>query len=160
MEIKIENYTLFLSPEVMKILDMYIQRQLNDPESGGIILGRIIADNIEVQRLSLPTAIDKCTRTTFERQHLSAQIIINYEFANSNGQVTYLGEWHTHPEDHPTPSATDLKMIKEQFKQNKIHTDFLILFIQGHKSLFAALITKKGIVWASQHIYNNPQILF
>jgi integrative and conjugative element protein (TIGR02256 family) len=146
MEIKIDNYTLTLSAEALKILDSYIQRKLNDPESGGIILGKITAEDIQVQRLSVPTEIDKCSRAHFERHRLSAQIVINYEHANSYGQVTYLGEWHTHPEDHPTPSGTDMKMIKQQFAQNKIHTEFLLLLIQGRKSLFAGIIDKEGSV--------------
>lgn len=146
MEIKIANYSLILSPEVLKILDKHIQRKLYDPESGGIILGKIVSNNIQVDRLSVPTELDKCSRLNFERHRLSAQIIINYEYANSYGQVSYLGEWHTHPEDHPSPSGTDIKMIKQQFTQNKINTDFLILLIQGRKSLFATILNKKGII--------------
>lgn len=155
MEIKINNYSLILSAEVLKILDTYIQRKLRDTESGGIILGRIMANTIQVQRLSVPTELDKCSRMNFERHRLSAQIVINYEHANTYGQVTYLGEWHTHPEDHPSPSETDIKMIKQQFAQNKIHTEFLILLIQGRKALFAALINKGGIIRASQNLYSN-----
>jgi integrative and conjugative element protein (TIGR02256 family) len=153
MEIKIDNYLLTLSAEVLHILDKYIQRKLSDPESGGIILGKVTSDTIQIQRLSTPTELDKCSRMNFERHRLSAQIVINYEHANSYGQVAYLGEWHTHPEDYPSPSSTDIKMIKQQFAQNKIHTDFLILLIQGRKSLFAALINKDGIVRASQIFY-------
>jgi integrative and conjugative element protein (TIGR02256 family) len=154
MNIKIDDYTLMLSTEVLKILDSYIQRKLNNPESGGIILGKITAENIQVQRLSVPTELDKCSRTNFERHRLSAQIVINYEHANSYGQVTYLGEWHTHPEDHPSPSGTDIKMIKQQFSQNKIHTEFLILLIQGRKSLFAGLINKEGIIYGYNQLNN------
>jgi integrative and conjugative element protein (TIGR02256 family) len=146
MEIKIDNYILTLSAEALQILDSYIQRKLNDPESGGIILGKITAEHIQVQRLSIPTELDKCSRTHFERHRLSAQIVINYEHANSYGQVTYLGEWHTHPEDHPTPSGIDMKMIKQQFVQNKNNTEFLLLLIQGRKSLFAGIINKEGSV--------------
>jgi integrative and conjugative element protein (TIGR02256 family) len=149
MEIKIDTYLLSLSAEVLHILEKYIQRKLSDPESGGIILGKIISDTIQIQRLSIPTELDKRSRMNFERHRLSAQIVTNYEYANSYGQVAYLGEWHTHPEDHPSPSGTDIKMIKQQFNQNKIHTDFLILLIQGRKSLFAAIINKDGTLICS-----------
>jgi len=148
MEIKIQNYIITLSAEALSILDKHVQRHLSDPESGGIILGRIAADTIQIQRLSTPTELDKHSRMNFERHRLSAQIVVNYEYANSNGQVTYLGEWHTHPEDFPSPSPTDIKMIKQQFAQNKIHTEFLILLIQGRKTLFSALINKGGILFS------------
>jgi integrative and conjugative element protein (TIGR02256 family) len=103
----------------------------------------------------LPTELDKCSRTNFERHRLSAQIVINYEHANSHGQVTYLGEWHTHPEDYPIPSGQDMKMIKEQFAQNKIHTEFLLLLIQGRKSLFAAFINKEGVIRGNHQLHKN-----
>jgi integrative and conjugative element protein (TIGR02256 family) len=150
MEIKIDNYSITLSPEALEILDTYIQRKPSDPEGGGIILGMIAGDVIQLQRLSVPTELDIRSRTGFVRHRLSAQIVINHEHANTYGQVTYLGEWHTHPEDHPTPSGTDITMIKRQFWQNKIHTDFLILLIQGRETLFGALINKDGIIRAGQ----------
>lgn len=155
MEIKIDRYLLVLSAEVLNILHRSMQRKQSDPESGGIILGKVTAENILVQRLSIPTELDRRSRTNFERHRLSAQIIINYEYANSYGQVTYLGEWHTHPEDHPSPSGTDIKMIRQQFTQNKIYTDFLILLIQGNKSLFAAIINQDGAIKASHNLTNN-----
>jgi len=155
MEIQIDNYTITLSAEVLKILDTYTQRRLSDPESGGVILGNVTTEYIQVQRLSVPTELDKCSRTRFERHRLSAQIIINYEHANSYGQVTYLGEWHTHPEDHPSPSGTDVKMIREQFTHNKIHTKFLILLIQGHKSLFVGLVSQDGKIQSNHNLPNN-----
>ena len=46
MEIKIDNYSLTLSAEVLHILDKYIQRKLSDSESGGIILGKITFEGI------------------------------------------------------------------------------------------------------------------
>lgn len=146
MEIKIDKYTLVLSAEALHILDHYIQRQPFASESGGVVMGRIVGDTILVERLSIPTELDKSSRMHFERHRLSAQMIINYEHTNTYGQVTYLGEWHTHPEDHPSPSQMDLKMIRQQFHNNKIHTHFLVLLIQGKKTLFASLITKEGIM--------------
>lgn len=95
-------------------------------------------------KLSVPTTLDKASRTNFERSKLSAQIILEYEFHNSNGQLTYLGEWHTHPESFPTPSSTDLNMLKDQFKNNKISTDFLILIIKGTKGLYVRVIDNNG----------------
>lgn len=148
MEIKINEYTLTLSVEVLLILEQYTQHEWNAKESGGIILGKIVENNINIERLSIPTELDKGYRTYFERHRLSAQIIIDYEHINSYGQMVYLGEWHTHPEDHPTPSSIDIKMIKQQFKHNIIHTDFLILLIKGRENLFASLINSNGIIIA------------
>lgn len=146
MIVQIDKYTFRFQTEVLKILQSHIQHKAEDHERGGIILGRVFEGNIfEVSKLSIPTELDRSSRYNFERHRLSAQIIIEYEFYNSNQQLTYLGEWHTHPEDHPTPSSTDLKMIDTQFKENKFHTSCLMLLIQGIKSTFIGIKDKKGL---------------
>lgn len=96
-----------------------------------------------IERLSVPTELDKASRMNFERHRLSAQIVINHEYFNSNSQVTYLEEWHTHPEDIPSPSGFDRKMIDRQFKSNIINTDFLVLIIQGRKKMYATIIDQE-----------------
>jgi integrative and conjugative element protein (TIGR02256 family) len=146
MQIKAGKYNISISIEVQNILSLYIQNDPKAPENGGIILGKIAnASDIQLLKLSIPTELDKASRTNFERHRLSAQIIINYEHINSHGQMLYLGEWHTHPEDHPKPSEVDVIMIKQQFERNKIHTDFLLLLIQGRKTLYVGCFDKNGL---------------
>ncbi|WP_407666996.1 Mov34/MPN/PAD-1 family protein [Mucilaginibacter sabulilitoris] len=126
------------------ILEKFTQYNRKDPEAGGILLGKIINDEINILKVSVPTSLDRASRTNFERNKVSAQIILDYEFYNSNGQLTYLGEWHTHPERYPTPSYTDLHMLKDQFKNNKLHTNFLLLVIKGTEGLYIRLLDKDG----------------
>lgn len=146
MNVKIGKHTIVLSAEVISVLSRHIQDDRKKPESGGIIIGRIVSDVIMAEKLSIPTQLDKATRTTFERHRLSAQIIIDYEHINSYGQMIYLGEWHTHPEDYPRPSSMDIQMIRQQFRENKIMTTFLILLIQGRKGVSVSVINKVGLV--------------
>jgi len=145
MKVELGNYQIVLHAEVISVMEFYTQHKRNQPESGGIVLGKIIGDEIHVLRLSPPTELDKADRTNFERHRLSAQIIINHEFHNSNRQVIYLGEWHTHPEDFPTPSGVDMSMIKKQFRENKIHIEFLLLLIKGIKALYIATYSEKDL---------------
>ncbi len=145
MELTLQGKHFYFTDEVVAILDFHKQRKSNDNEKGGIILGKIQDNNIIINRLSVPTELDKSSRYNFERHRLSAQIIIDYEFHNSNKQITYLGEWHTHPEDNPSPSQTDLKMIQQQISSNIIHTDFLILMIQGREKLYFGIKDKKQL---------------
>lgn len=144
MNFNISNYDLHLHIQPKKILEEFTQYKSTDPEAGGIILGKIIDNQINILKLSIPTSLDKSSRTNFERNKLSAQIILDYEFHNSNGQLVYLGEWHTHPESNPTPSKTDLQMLTRQFKNNSLNTDFLILLIKGIKSLYIRIIKADG----------------
>lgn len=134
MNFKIGNYDILLHLQPREILEKFTQYKSTDHEAGGIILGKIIDNQINILKLTIPTSLDRSSRTNFERNKLSAQIILDYEFHNSNGQLIYLGEWHTHPESNPTPSKTDLQMLKRQFENNSLNTDFLLLFIKGIKA--------------------------
>jgi integrative and conjugative element protein (TIGR02256 family) len=139
MIIYIKQYTIVLHVESIRMMNHFTQLQKHQPEAGGIILGQVRGDTVQVLKLSPPTELDKASRYNFERHRLSAQIIINYEFFNSHQQTTYLGEWHSHPEDLPTPSPTDERMIEQQFRKNQFQTPFLLLLIKGQKGLYVRL---------------------
>ena len=142
MNFQLGPYALVLHTQPRDILEKFTQYNRKDLEAGGILLGKIINDEINILKVSVPTSLDRASRTNFERNKVSAQIILDYEFYNSNGQLTYLGEWHTHPERYPTPSYTDLHMLKDQFKNNKLHTNFLLLVIKGTEGLYIRLLDK------------------
>ncbi|MBW8360971.1 MAG: Mov34/MPN/PAD-1 family protein [Kaistella sp.] len=144
MQLKIDKYDILMHTQPLEILEKFTQHKAMAPEAGGIILGKIINDQINILKLSVPTSLDKGSRTNFERNKVSAQIILDYEFYNSNGQLIYLGEWHTHPEPYPSPSKTDLKMLKRQFESNSLNTDFLLLFIKGTDGLYIGIIDSDG----------------
>ena len=144
MIIKRDKYTIHISNEVLSILTRYKQDK-NQNESGGIILGSVHKENhIYISKISEPNAFDKSSRYGFERDKKAAQLIVDAEFYESNGKVIYLGEWHTHPEKNPTPSPIDIKMIKQQYKSNKINENFLILLIQGTESLYVVVYNEKN----------------
>ncbi len=139
MEIKRGKYTIQISERILVVLEEFKQDK-KPYESGGILLGSVSKNNyIKITKMSLPNSFDKASRFSFERNKQIAQIIVDFEFYNSNGKTIYLGEWHTHPEKNPIPSTIDRKMIKQQFKENTINESFLILIIQGLDSLYVGL---------------------
>jgi integrative and conjugative element protein (TIGR02256 family) len=140
MRYQIGKHNIAFHVGALGILDRFTQRNKNQPEAGGVILGKLIGDEIQIMRLSVPTQLDKASRYSFERHAYSAQIVIDYEFYNSGGEMVYLGEWHTHPEAHPTPSCADKNMIRRQYNNNGRQTDFLLLVIQGTSSRYVGLI--------------------
>lgn len=115
-------------------------------EKGGILLGQCLEDNkIIIKKASTPTLFDKSQRYNFYRDRRSAQIFIDYEFLNSLGKTIYIGEWHTHPEDYPTPSSTDIKMIKNQFSKNLINEKFLLMIIVGRNDYYVGYFNGKKL---------------
>jgi len=137
---QIGKHRIAFHREALAILEHFTQRHYGQHESGGIIMGKIIGDEIQIMRLSVPTMLDISSRYNFERHAVSAQIVIDYEFYNSGGEMVYLGEWHTHPEPHPRPSETDMKMIHRQYRSRGRTTDFLLLVIQGTESRYVSII--------------------
>lgn len=134
-----------ISDRVIEIFHTFRQFGQNSVESGGIILGQVNKEIILINRISIPNYKDKATKCSFLRDKDSAQIIVNHEFINSGGKTIYLGEWHTHPEKNAKPSPIDKKMIKEQFKCNKINIDFLILVIIGIENDYLGIQDEKSL---------------
>lgn len=116
-------------------------------EKGGILLGRCLDENtVVIEKASIPTLFDRSNKYNFQRDKRSAQIFIDYEFLSSQGKTIYLGEWHTHSEDAPIPSSTDIKMIKHQFKKNKINETFLFMVIVGRKKNYVGYYNGKKLI--------------
>lgn len=154
MQTKLLNRNIIFSENVLNVFKFYIQDDKTKHESGGILLGQVAGNNVYVLKASIPNNFDKSSRYSFERNKDIAQITVNYEFANTNGKTIYLGEWHTHPEDIPTPSGQDRKMIKEQMKLGKPNLSFLLLYIQGIQKSYLG-ICESGIL--KEHTIFNQQ---
>lgn len=137
---------LCLSENVINIFTDYKQLKSRSKESGGILLGQTEKNKFYITRVSLPNKFDKQSRYSFVRNKDIAQIISDFEYFNSEKKTIYLGEWHTHPEPIPTPSNTDLSMIKEEFKKAKNIQNFLFLVIQGQKELYIGLYDGKQLI--------------
>lgn len=140
------TYKIVLTDSVLNIFSKHKQLLPHSNESGGIVLGQINGDTIYINRASTPNVYDKSNRFRFEREKNAAQIIVDYEYFNSDQKITYLGEWHTHPEKTPTPSSQDRKMISEQNKYNTLNEPILFLIIQGIEDLYIACYDGKNLV--------------
>ena len=105
--------TLRFSSMALATFDLEIQRFPN-LEVGGVLLGCIVdEDTIFIQTASEggPKAIHE--EFYFQADHNYVDMLIDMEYANSEGKVVYLGEWHTHPQIHPEPSPKDLHSLTE-----------------------------------------------
>lgn len=155
IEILIANYHIFLSKRVLDDFNNYKQDKINKNESGGILLGQVFKNNIYILKNSVPSKYDISKRYSFERDMANAQKIIDLEFEESEGRTIYLGEWHTHPENDPNPSGQDLKMIKDQFRKNKLNEPFIVLIIFGIKSYFVGIYNGSKIIAKRKIIVND-----
>ncbi|MEK3954516.1 ribosomal-processing cysteine protease Prp [Psychrobacillus sp. FSL K6-1464] len=128
---------------VVKSLESYKQMKKSQHESGGVLLGKVYKDLIIVDRISEPSKEDKSGRYYFVRNVRKAQKIIEIAWEESNGERIYLGEWHTHPEDTPTPSNDDRKLLSNMLKDSHMEIDFLFMVIIGNINPYVA-VQRKG----------------
>ena len=117
----------------------YRQLEEAEPEAGGVLLGRLIEGTGEVviDEVTGPTRRDRRWRFGFFRARSGAQRRIRTAWVESQQTRNYLGEWHTHPEDHPAPSNVDLTNWARIVAESRYEQESLIFLIVGRKSVGA-----------------------
>ncbi len=62
--------------------------------------------------------------------------------------LQFIGDWHTHPEPKPLPSASDVHSIRQAVRKSKHHLNGFVLLIAGTESfpvgLFLSLYYAEG----------------
>ena len=126
-----------LSNDAIQVINSYKQLEKKDPESGGVLLGRFIksSKDIVIDKVSTPMKGDVQTRYKFKRLSPLHQKIIDQEWNKSKGTCNYLGEWHTHPEEFPSPSGVDKRDWKRKLKSDIFSSRFLYFLIAGMEEI-------------------------
>lgn len=131
------NGIVELSPGAAATLLAYRQTGRSSLEAGGVMLGRHIlgTSDVVIDRVSEPDPADRRSRFWFRRAKRPAQEVVDRAWRESNGVINYLGEWHSHPEDDPTPSCVDRRDWKRIARRVKIENADLFFIIVGIKSI-------------------------
>jgi integrative and conjugative element protein (TIGR02256 family) len=116
-----QNIYLLIDNSVVEIFDGYKQRN-DEPESGGCLFGYYRGDHIHVTNCTSPKDGDNQLPRRFDRK---ARFHLNYAstlYKQTDKTCTYLGDWHTHPQEVPAPSSLDfnewdkIAKIKKKWK--------------------------------------------
>lgn len=126
-----------ISAKALARMLRFIQDHPHKLEAGGVMLGRHIlgSRDIIVDTVTIPRAHDRRTRFRFYRDQYAHQRIIDRVWRESGGTCTYLGEWHTHPEEDPLPSALDLREWQRKLREDIFTGEALYFVILGTKHL-------------------------
>lgn len=105
-----EGARLEVAPDVVALLHSYAQQEPGDCEAGGLLIGRLSEGNslLTIERVTVPQPADVRTRRGFERTDPAHGDIVRAAWDGSGGELACWGDWHTHAEPRPTPSAEDL----------------------------------------------------
>lgn len=105
-------------------------KQYEGFERGGIIVGRQFEDNTY-------DVVDfiECEYISQDKHSLIRDnIALNNELQkryNEDNTLTYLGDWHTHPEEEPIPSKLDILTHQDRFNTSVLAVSDLFDIIIG-----------------------------
>ncbi len=123
------GHLVVIMEHVVKRLLSYSQLNHFTPESAGVLIGERRGKHIVVCTISEPGLGDIRQRYRVDRRGAHHQSIVDAAFEQTGGVHQYLGEWHTHPEDKPSPSSTDIY----SWRQNIVANEVMLLLIVGRK---------------------------
>lgn len=100
-------------------------------EAFGVVIGSqtIELNSVVVEEITTPKPKDRHARRSFSLVDSGHQKIVDAAFKQSNGLLGYLGTWHTHPENNPSPSAIDIDDWHQCIQRNPDRK--LLFFIIG-----------------------------
>ncbi|MFD1607494.1 Mov34/MPN/PAD-1 family protein [Oceanobacillus luteolus] len=103
--------------------------KLHPKETGGILIGYYSEDQHTaiITKITGPPGDSKHGLAWFERGTEGLQNILDNAWEKE--QVYYLGEWHYHPKDFPSPSSIDINQMELISKNPKYHCPEPILII-------------------------------
>ncbi|MBS7815104.1 Mov34/MPN/PAD-1 family protein [Wohlfahrtiimonas chitiniclastica] len=137
----LDNSIVVISAEVVDILISYRQLSNTALESAGVLIGERRGEHLVIKTLSEPSQLDIRSRFMVDRVSGHHQKIVDDAFKQSGSLWHYLGEWHTHPEDVPTPSSVDYS----SWYKNLNSSEPLILIIVGRTDFWAGKKTHDSI---------------
>ena len=141
-----DGYLLFQAP-ALKTFDRYRQTTWYSTEAGGVLLGYVRGEHLDIVFATPPQARDVRRRTGYERNDSAHQAIADRMWQESSGEIRYLGEWHTHPEDSPSPSSVDIDGWRQRASARQ-DTRATLGVIVGRVGLYVSLVDKGGHVEA------------
>lgn len=134
---------LDLGTHSLEVFSAHVQSSVTAPEAGGLLLGTVHGQDMLISEATVPTRMDRQLRTLFERMPCRHRAIAKRRWRASAGTVRYLGEWHTHPEDHPHPSGIDLVEWRALASKRRDRRAVLVVIV-GRKGLHVELMAASG----------------
>ncbi|WP_457374776.1 Mov34/MPN/PAD-1 family protein [Pseudomonas tolaasii] len=131
-----------LLPEVLDTFHAFVQGPQH-LEAGGILLGCVRGPHLQIIEATTPSPRDRRSKFSFERDDYYHDATAIKRWEESAGIIRYLGEWHTHPENYPSPSSTDLREWRT-LAESRIDGRPLLALIVGRKGLHLELMGPGG----------------
>ncbi|WP_276328192.1 Mov34/MPN/PAD-1 family protein [Evansella clarkii] len=148
---------LKINDEVIERFRVYRQLESTATEAGGVLMGRFIedSDDIIIDLITEPTEKDIRKRCFFKKHLETHQDLVDEIWEESDGTFNYLGEWHTHPEKHPSPSFHDRREWKKVLRKTQCESSLLFFFIIGTESIGAWVGNRRNVKINKLEVWNK-----
>ena len=137
---------LVLTDEVLKHFDRHKQVTNRHLEAGGQLFARFDGNKVQIDRATGPRTTDRRSIRSFIPNRMKERREIRRLYKID---LHYVGDWHTHPEQQPTPSGTDIDSFRDMFLKSKHRLASFVMIIVGTaplpSGLFVGLCTGNGL---------------
>lgn len=142
-------FMILIAPKALQVINKWRQTS-NQSEACGVLLGEIRNTSIKITNVSTPQPSDERFPTKYIRHIKGHQELVDDLHSKSNGTVNYVGEWHTHPENIPSPSSTDLESWKNTSTFFSLVDIPLVFFIAGIQGDWLGIMIKNTLYKAKR----------
>jgi integrative and conjugative element protein (TIGR02256 family) len=119
---------LIFTPEALDCFHRNRQRGLFRKEAGGQLFARYEEDAIIVKIATGPYQSDRRSRYLFTPDPNLGQRDIDKYYED---RLHFIGNWHTHPQQIPVPSITDIKNTHKRFLASEHCLEAFVMVIVG-----------------------------
>jgi len=125
------SQTLRLEPAVLKHVGKRRQMTAASTEAGGQLFGLVSEEEVRILSATGPYRGDERSRYFYRSNPRAAQRAVE---KHAKAQLLYLGEWHTHAEDCPSASESDMDAMRRLLAHSKLNVSTLLMLIVGRSS--------------------------
>ena len=131
--------------DVIARLLRHSQFDQDTPEVGGQLFARIDRWGVRIEHATGPRTSDVRRLRACIPNRAAERQEIQRLFKEG---LHYVGDWHTHPERYPTPSAVDISSVQDMFRRSKHRLASFVVVIVGTAplpdGLFVGIANENG----------------
>lgn len=144
--IKTGGPSVVLTNEALGAMVRHRQIRAKDIEAGGQLFARFIGGDTIIVEATGPKLLDRGGRYLF----IPNRLIQRFEIKAKHKQGKhFVGDWHTHPQPQPIPSAEDIRGMIDCFckSQHELKAFFMVIVgtAEPPEGLFVCLINGNGV---------------
>ncbi|PWW26613.1 integrative and conjugative element protein (TIGR02256 family) [Cytobacillus oceanisediminis] len=130
---------IFIKRDALSFIENEVKKTDNEVETGGILMGYYtVKDEVVITHCSGPGPKAKHRKYSVTLDSAYAQKFVDEIYLQTNRNITYIGDWHSHTFNDLTPSRTDKKELNKIAKNrlSRLETPIMLIVCYDDQQLF------------------------